>query len=131
MCFDGDFMKKQIETNKAPKAIGPYSQAIAVNGMLFVSGQIPINPETGELVKGIEEETIQVFKNIDAILKEAGISFDNVVKASVFLKDMNDFATVNNIYGNYFKQPYPAREAVQVAKLPKDVSVEISVIAYL
>ncbi len=124
-------MKKQIETNKAPKAIGPYSQAIAVNGMLFVSGQIPINPETGELVKGIEQETIQVFENINAILKEAGISFDNVVKASVFLKDMNDFATVNTIYGNYFKQPYPAREAVQVAKLPKDVSVEISVIAYL
>lgn len=124
-------MKKQIETNKAPKAIGPYSQAIAVNGMLFVSGQIPINPETGELVKGIEQETIQVFENINAILKEAGISFDNVVKASVFLKDMNDFTTVNTIYGNYFKQPYPAREAVQVAKLPKDVSVEISVIAYL
>jgi len=110
-------MKKQIETNKAPKAIGPYSQAIAVNGMLFVSGQIPINPETGELVKGIEQETIQVFENINAILKEAGISFDNVVKASVFLKDMNDFATVNNIYGNYFKQPYPCKRSGSGCKI--------------
>ncbi len=124
-------LKKTINTNKAPLAIGPYSQGVIANGFLFLSGQIPINPKTGELVVGIEKETIQVLENISILLQEAGCSFNSVVKTSVFLKDMGDFSKMNEIYSQYFKEPYPAREAVQVAKLPKDVSVEISVIATL
>ncbi len=124
-------LKKTINTNKAPLAIGPYSQGVIANGFLFLSGQIPINPKTGELVVGIEKETIQVLENISILLQEAGCSFNSVVKTSVFLKDMGDFSKMNEIYSQYFKEPYPAREAVQVAKLPKDVSVEISVIAAL
>jgi len=123
-------MKKEINTSNAPKAIGPYSQGINFKDLIFLSGQIPINPQNGELVKGIKEETVQVFENIKALLKEAGSDFDKVIKCSVFLKDMNDFTAMNEIYEKYFNPPYPAREAVQVAKLPKDVSVEISVIAY-
>ncbi len=121
-------MKKQINTKNAPAAIGPYSQGVSFGDLIFLSGQIPLNPKTGELVKGITEETIQVFENIKALLEESGSSFDKVLKCSVFLKDMNDFAAMNEVYAQYFKEPYPAREAVQVAKLPKDVSVEISVI---
>ena len=122
-------MKKQINTEKAPAAIGPYSQGVSFGDMIFLSGQIPLNPKTKELAKGITEETTQVFENIKALLEEANSSFDKVLKCSVFLKSMDDFQAMNAVYGKYFKEPYPAREAVQVAKLPLDVSVEISVIA--
>lgn len=126
-------MKKTINTNNAPQAIGPYSQAVSINNMLFISGQIPANPETGEIVQGgVGEEAHQVMKNLKAILDEAGSSFSNAVKTSIFLKNMDDFALVNEIYASYFEEGnYPARETVQVSKLPKDVNVEISMIAYI
>jgi 2-iminobutanoate/2-iminopropanoate deaminase len=126
-------MKKQINTSNAPQAIGPYSQAVLFDKILFISGQIPANPETGEIVSGgVSAETHQVMKNLKAILEEAGSNFSNAVKTSIFLKDMNDFAVVNEIYASYFEQGnYPARETVQVAKLPKDVNVEISMIAHI
>jgi len=125
-------MKKQITSNDAPAPIGPYSQAIQQGGILFISGQIPMNALTGELIMdNIELATHLVMENLQAILREAGMNFGNVVKTSIFLKDMDDFAVVNEIYGGYFKgkTPPPARETVQVAKLPKDVKVEISAIA--
>ena len=118
-----------IVTTAAPKAIGPYSQAMQHNGMLFVSGQLGLNPATGELAATFEAQTEQVFANIDAILKQAGMGFQNVVKVSVFLQDLSQFAAMNAIYARFFKEPYPAREAVQVARLPKDGLIEISVIA--
>ncbi len=126
-------MKRQINTSNAPKAIGPYSQAISFDKILFISGQIPANPQTGEIVSGgVAEETHQVMKNLKAILEEAGSHFSNAVKTSIFLKSMDDFAVVNEIYASYFEEGnYPARETVQVAKLPKDVNVEISMIAHL
>ena len=126
-------MKKTINTPNAPQAIGPYSQAISFEKILFISGQIPANPQTGEIVSGgVAEETHQVMKNLKAILEEAGSHFSNAIKTSIFLKDMNDFAVVNEIYASYFESGnYPARETVQVAKLPKDVNVEISMIAHL
>lgn len=124
-------MKKIIHTSEAPAAIGPYSQATLVNGTLYISGQIPVDPETGKLVEGIDKETHQVMKNLKAILTEAGMSFDNAVKASIFLKNMDDFAVVNEIYASYFNNDqFPARETVQVSCLPKNVDVEISMIAY-
>ena len=123
-------MKKIISTQNAPAAIGPYSQAICANGTLYISGQIPVDPATGELVDGIEKATHQVMKNLDAILTEAGFSFKNVVKASIFLKNMDDFAKVNEIYASYLDAAaFPARETVQVSCLPKNVDVEISMIA--
>ncbi|HEY9003851.1 MAG TPA: RidA family protein [Mucilaginibacter sp.] len=123
-------MKKVINTNNAPAPIGPYSQAVAANGFLFVSGQIPSNPATGEIVSGgIKSEAKQVMENIKAILTEAGLSFGNVVKTSIFLTDMGNFAQVNEVYGTYFTDLFPARETVQVAALPKNVNVEVSVIA--
>lgn len=123
-------MKKVINTNNAPAPIGPYSQAVAANGFLFVSGQIPSNPATGEIVSGdIKAEAKQVMENIKAILAETGLNFSNVVKTSIFLTDMGDFAQVNEVYGKYFTDLFPARETVQVAALPKNVNVEISVIA--
>ena len=123
--------KKVISTSKAPAAIGPYSQANFINGVLYISGQIPIDPETGNLVDGIEKETHQVMKNLKAILEEAGMSFSNVVKATIFLKSMDDFAAMNEIYAsNLDANNYPARETVQVSCLPKNVSVEISMIAH-
>jgi len=123
-------MKKAIKTDKAPQAIGPYSQAIAANGFVFCSGQIPIVPETNALLTGpIEEQTRQVIKNIAAVLAAAGCSFDDVIKSTVFLQDMNDFAAMNKIYGEAFKEPYPARSTVQVARLPRDVRIEIEVVA--
>jgi len=125
-------MKKTIHTTKAPQAIGPYSQAVAAGNMLFISGQIPADPETREIIHEIDAATHQVMKNLEAILNEAGTSFSNVVKTSIFLKDMNDFAVVNEIYASYFTDgSYPARETVQVAKLPADVKIEISMIAQL
>jgi len=123
-------MKKAVHTDKAPKAIGPYSQAIMANGLIFVSGQIPIDPEKGEIVSStIEEQAHQVFKNIKAILEEAGSSMADVVKATVYLSDMNDFARMNTVYAQYFPEPYPARAAFQVARLPRDVKIEVEVIA--
>ena len=124
-------MKKVISTQDAPLAIGAYSQAVLVDGILYISGQIPINPENGNLVEGIEEETHQVMKNLKAILHGAGLDFSNVVKTSIFLTDMKNFPLVNDIYSSYFSDDdYPARETIQVAALPKGVSVEISMIAH-
>ncbi|MBW7675673.1 RidA family protein [Chryseobacterium chendengshani] len=124
-------MKKIISTVNAPAAIGPYSQANFANGVLYISGQIPVDPATGKLVEGIEKETHQVMKNLEAILTEAGMSFKNVVKASIFLKSMDDFAVMNDIYASYLDaESYPARETVQVSCLPKNVDIEISMIAH-
>ncbi|WP_333853394.1 RidA family protein [Epilithonimonas sp.] len=124
-------MKTIIHTSDAPAAIGPYSQATLVNGTLYISGQIPVDPETGKLVEGIDKETHQVMKNLKAILTATDMNFDNAVKASIFLKNMDDFAVVNEIYASYFdNDQFPARETVQVSCLPKNVDVEISMIAY-
>jgi 2-iminobutanoate/2-iminopropanoate deaminase len=125
-----DKMKQEVRTDKAPKAIGPYSQGVVAGGFVFVSGQIPLDPATGELVTGpIEDQARQVLKNIAAVLDAAGSSLDKVVKAVVFLRDMNDFAKMNTVYGEFFKAPYPARAAVQVTRLPRDVGIEVEVIA--
>lgn len=120
---------KAISTPKAPAAIGPYSQAVQSGNLLFVSGQLGIDPQSGNMVEGFEAQARLVFSHLQAILEAAGMSFANVVKASVFLKDMNDFALLNEIYAGYFEAPFPAREAIQVARLPKDGLVEISVMA--
>jgi len=123
-------MKKVISIPGAPAPIGPYSQAILKNDTLYVSGQIPLNPFSGDLVTDtIQNSTHQVMKNIIALLNEAGMTIDNVVKCSIFLKDLNDFAEMNAIYGSYFNEVPPARETVQVVKLPLDVPIEISCIA--
>ena len=123
-------MKKIIHTKNAPRAVGPYSQATEQNGMLFVSGQIPIIPETGELVEGgIKEQTEQVLKNLDAILTAAGYASWDVVKCTCLLKDMDHFQDMNEVYAGYFKQEPPARAAFQVVKLPLDVLIEIEAIA--
>lgn len=123
-------MKKLIKTKNAPSPIGPYNQAIQTGDMLFISGQIAINPENDHLLVGdIEVETHQVMKNLEAILTEAGMTFSNVVKTSIFLSDMSHFAQVNEIYHTYFSGDYPARETVAVLGLPKNVNVEISMIA--
>jgi len=125
-------MKKEVKTDKAPQAIGPYSQGIVANGFVFCSGQIPIVPQTGQLdTGGIEDQTRQVLKNVSAVLEAAGTSLDNVVKATVFLQNMNDFAAMNKVYAEFFKTPFPARAAVQVARLPRDVKVEIEVLAIM
>ena len=119
-----------INTNNAPAPIGPYSQATVAGNFVFVSGQIPLNPATGELVtSGIKDEAVLVMENIKAILTEAGIGFANVVKTSIFLTDLGNFGQVNEVYGTYFTANFPARETVQVSALPKGVNVEISVIA--
>ena len=120
---------KEIKTDKAPAAIGPYSQAVVVANMVFTSGQIPVNPVTGEIPDSIERQTHQVFSNIKELLCEAGTSMDNVVKTTVFIKDMAHFAKVNEIYATYFVSPYPARSCVEVSRLPKDVLIEVEVIA--
>lgn len=124
-------MKKIINTPNAPAPIGPYNQAVMFGNTLYISGQIPLNPQTGELVMdSIEAETQQVMENLKAILKAAEMNFENVVKASIFISDMNNFAAINAIYGAYFKsETAPARETVQVSGLPKNVNVEISMIA--
>lgn len=125
-------MKKQIATDKAPAALGPYSQAIASNGLLFASGQVPIVPATGELAEGgIEAQAKQVFENLRQVLAAAGTDFSKVVKTTVFLTDLANFATVNEIYAGYFVEPYPARSCVQVAALPKGSLVEVELIAEL
>ena len=121
---------KIIETDNAPKAIGTYSQAVKVNGFLYISGQIPLNPSTMELVDGIENQINQVFENINQILKADGMDFSNVVKLSVLLKDLDHFEKVNEIMASIFSKPYPARAAYEVSKLPKGSSVEIETIAF-
>lgn len=122
-------MKKAISTTKAPGAIGPYSQAIDAGSFVFISGQIPVNPETGNIPEGITAQTAQSISNIKAILAEAGLSVDNVVKTTVFLANMGDFAAMNEVYAANFTSPFPARSAVAVKELPKQVLVEIEVIA--
>jgi 2-iminobutanoate/2-iminopropanoate deaminase len=125
-------MREAVSSSGAPKAIGPYSQAIRAAGLLFVSGQIPLDPSTGEMVQGdIAAQTRRVFDNLSAILREAGASFDHVVRTTVYLADMNDFAAMNEVYAQYFSSPAPARATVQAARLPKDARVEIDVIAVL
>ena len=121
---------KIIETENAPKAIGTYSQAVKVNGFLFISGQIPLDPSTMELVEGIENQINQVFENINQILKADGMDFSNVVKLSVLLEDLSHFEKVNEIMASLFSKPYPARAAYEVSKLPKGSSVEIETIAF-
>jgi 2-iminobutanoate/2-iminopropanoate deaminase len=122
-------MKKVISTSKAPKAIGPYSQAIEINGMLFISGQIPVNPETGEIPEGIQAQTEQVMKNIGAILKDAGYDYSNVVKSTCLLSDMANFKAMNEVYSKYYNENPPARAAFAVKELPLGVLIEIETIA--
>lgn len=123
-------MKEVVSTEKAPGAIGPYSQAVKAGGMVFCSGQIPIDPATGEFVEGgVAEQTDQVFKNLIAVLEAGGSSLDGVVKTTVFLADMNDFAAMNEVYAKYFDSNKPARATVQAARLPRDAKVEIECIA--
>ncbi len=124
--------KKVVFTTNAPAPIGPYSQAVIANNMLFVSGQIALNPQTNSIInEDIYQETKQVMLNVGAVLEAAGVSFQNIVKTSIFLKDMGNFAAVNEIYGHFFTDNFPARETVEVSRLPKDVNVEISVIAVI
>lgn len=122
-------MKQVLATDQAPAAIGPYSQGIAAGETVYVSGQLPLDPATGTFPEGIVAQTAQSLKNIQAILAQQGMTLANVVKTTVFLADINDFAEMNKVYGEFFTQPYPARSAVQVAKLPKDAPLEIECIA--
>jgi 2-iminobutanoate/2-iminopropanoate deaminase len=125
-------MKREVvSTAKAPGAIGPYSQAIKIGDFVFTSGQIPLNPETGDMPDTIEEQTKQALENVKAILEAAGTSLDNVIKTTVFLKDMNDFVRINEVYATFFKENPPARSAVEIARLPKDAKIEIEAIAKL
>ena len=121
--------KEIISTKKAPSAIGPYSQGMIVGDLVFTSGQIPLNPESGELVIEISKATVQVMANLSAVLEAAGSSLEKVIKTTIFLQDLNDFEKVNEIYGDYFKDNLPARSCVQVAKLPKGATIEIEAIA--
>lgn len=125
----GNDKMEAITTSRAPAAIGPYSQAIRCNGLMFTSGQIPLDPEGNLIEGGIEEQTHQVFRNLQAVLEAGGATFQDVIKATVFLKDMNDFAAVNDIYASYFGDHKPARSAVEVARLPRDVKIEIELVA--
>ena len=125
-------MKKTVNIPNAPAPVGPYSQAVIHNDIMYASGQIAIDPSNGELKNSsVEIELKQILKNIDALLNAAKISRENILKCSIFIKNMDDFGLINNVYSDYFKEPYPARETVEVARLPKDVNVEISFIAYL
>ena len=121
-------MKKIISTDKAPAAIGPYSQAIEVNGMVFTSGVIPVNPATGEIPEGIEAQADQAIGNLCALIAESGCKVEDVIKTTVFIKNMDDFGTINEVYSKYFKAECPARSCVEVARLPKDVLIEIEAI---
>lgn len=121
--------KKVVKTELAPGAIGPYSQGIDLGNMIFFSGQIPLNPKSGEMPEGIEAQTKQALENVKGLLESQGLDFSNVVKTTVFLDSMDDFATMNGIYAEYFVEPYPARSAVEVAKLPKGALIEVEVIA--
>lgn len=123
-------MKKAISTQNALQAIGPYSQGVSFGDLIFTSGQIPVNPATSEIPAGIKEQTKQVLSNISAVLSASGSSMDKVLKTVVYIKDMNDFVAMNEVYASFFKEPFPARTTVEVARLPKDVLVEIEAIAY-
>jgi 2-iminobutanoate/2-iminopropanoate deaminase len=124
--------KSAVSTNKAPQAIGPYSQAIKVGNLVFCSGQIPLDPETGAVVEGdVSVQTRRVLKNLKAVLDAAGASMEHIVKTTVYLRDMNDFAAMNGVYAEFFRSVPPARAAVEVARLPKDVAVEIEAVAFL
>jgi 2-iminobutanoate/2-iminopropanoate deaminase len=123
-------MKQIIQTNNAPQAIGPYSQAVMANGTLYVSGQIPVVPATGAIISDkVEDQARQVMENVKAVVEAAGLTLDNVVKTTVFIKNMDDFAVINGIYSEYFKENCPARACVEVARLPKDVLIEMEAIA--
>lgn len=122
-------MKKVISTDKAPAAIGPYSQAIEVNGMIYTSGVIPVDPRTGDIPDTVEAQAVQVLSNMANLLNEAGTTMEKVIKTTVFIKDMNDFTKINEIYARFFTGIYPARSCVEVARLPKDVLLEIEAIA--
>ena len=125
-------MKERVQTDQAPKAIGPYSQAVKANGMLFASGQVPLDPATGQIIEGtITQQTERVLNNLKAVLEAAGTSLDRVVKTTVFLADMNDFGEMNETYGRFFADVAPARSTVEVSRLPKDARVEIDLIALL
>ena len=124
-------MQKVISTDKAPAAIGPYSQAIEVNGMVYTSGVIPVDPATGAVVEGgVEAQANQAFKNLCNLVEPSGSQVSNIVKTTVFIKEMNDFGTINEIYKKYFKEPFPARSCVEVARLPKDVLLEVEAICF-
>lgn len=123
-------MQKVISTDKAPSAIGPYSQAIEINGMVYTSGVIPVDPATGIVAEGVEAQAEQAFKNICNLVEASGSKVENIIKTTVFIKEMNDFGKINEIYKKYFKEPFPARSCVEVARLPKDVLLEIEAIAY-
>ncbi|MUK88734.1 reactive intermediate/imine deaminase [Ornithinibacillus sp. L9] len=123
-------MVKEIHTENAPAAIGPYSQAIQAGDFIYISGQIGINPQNGEVVEGIEAQTKQVLENLKSILEEAGSNFSQVVKFTIYLKSMDDFTVVNEIYGSYLQEPYPARATVEVSRLPKNVLVEMDAVVY-
>lgn len=124
-------MKEIISTEQAPKAIGPYSQAVKHNGLVFCSGQIPLDPATGQLIEGgIEAQTVRVLESLGAVLRAAGASYETVLKTTIFVQDLNDFAVVNEVYGRYFPVDPPARATVQAARLPRDVKVEIEAIAF-
>ena len=122
-------MKQVISTDKAPAAIGPYSQAIKVNGMVYTSGVIPVDPATGNIPEGSAAQAEQAFSNLSNLIAAAGSSMDKVVKTTVFIKEMNDFGAINEVYAKYFPEPYPARSCVEVARLPKDVMLEVEAIA--
>lgn len=121
---------KTVNTKNAPEALGPYSHATMANGFIFISGQIPIDPKTSEIVSGIENQTEMALANCQAVLKECGASFNDVMKVSIFISDMNNFATINEIYSKYFSEHKPARACVEVARLPKDVMIEIEMTAF-
>lgn len=121
--------KKIIATDKAPAAIGPYSQAIEAGGFVFASGQIPVDPATGNIPEGIEAQAKQALTNVKNLMEASGLSMENIVKTSVFIKDMNDFAKVNEVYATFFDNDFPARSCVEVARLPKDVLIEVEVVA--
>ena len=123
-------MQKVISTDKEPSAIGPYSQAIEINGMVYTSGVIPVDPATGVVAEGVEAQAEQAFKNICNLVEASGSKVENIIKTTVFIKEMNDFGKINEIYKKYFKEPFPARSCVEVARLPKDVLLEIEAIAY-
>ena len=122
-------MLKEVSTQNAPAAIGPYSQAIKVGNILFTSGQIPVNPQNGEIPEGVEAQAKQAMTNVKNLVEASGASMDNVIKTTVFIANMNDFAKINEIYAQFFTKPYPARSCVEVARLPKDVLIEIEAVA--
>ena len=130
LCYDTFMQRSIVRTDKAPAAIGPYSQAVKADELIFASGQIPLDPKTGQFVEGgIVEQTHQVLRNLEAVLNAAGVNLGSVVKTTVFLADMDDFQAMNEVYGEYFKESPPARATVQAARLPRDARVEIDVIA--